>query len=305
MIVEFERLPPIADPRGWPLTGRHSLAALPVAGRPVTAHQIDTATAAGFGVVLTRQPSACWHVYENAWLTPADWRRIADVQRPAHMATTDGDLLAWWGTTDASPDPGAAEALTADPHALLLRYAWDLLTINERLVNALTENDIQGAVADGVTIDGTLIVGKRSRILPGVMVEGCVMVGTDCKIGPNCYLRGATSIGNHCHIGQAVEIKNSLVMDHTHVGHLSYVGDSILADHVNLGAGTITANLRHDGRTHRSLINGHLMETGRRKFGAILGPGVHTGIHTSLYPGRKLGSGASTRPGQIVDRDLD
>ena len=128
--------------------------------------------------------------------------------------------------------------------------------------------------------------------------------GANCKIGPNCYIRGNTSIGDHCHIGQSVEIKNCLILSHTNVGHLSYIGDSVLGEKVNLGAGTTTSNLRHDGKNHRSMVGGVLVDTGRRKFGTIIGDGVHTGINTSIYPGRKLWPHTTTRPGEIVQHDL-
>ena len=134
--------------------------------------------------------------------------------------------------------------------------------------------------------------------------EGDVVIGAGCKVGPNCYIRGATSIGDRCHIGQAVEVKNSVILAGTSVGHLSYVGDSILCDGVNFGAGTIVSNLRHDGKSHRSDVFGVLVDTGRRKFGTVVGAGVHTGINTSVYPGRKLWPRTSTRPGEIVARDL-
>jgi bifunctional UDP-N-acetylglucosamine pyrophosphorylase/glucosamine-1-phosphate N-acetyltransferase len=102
-----------------------------------------------------------------------------------------------------------------------------------------------------------------------------------------------------------VEIKNSLVMRGSSIGHLSYCGDSIVGEGVNFGAGTITANFRHDGGNHRSVVGGELVDTGRRKFGAVLGDHVHTGIHTSIYPGRKLWPKASTRPGDVVRRDIE
>jgi bifunctional UDP-N-acetylglucosamine pyrophosphorylase/glucosamine-1-phosphate N-acetyltransferase len=88
------------------------------------------------------------------------------------------------------------------------------------------------------------------------------------------------------------------------VGHLSYLGDSILGEKVNFGAGTITSNLRHDGGAHHSPIAGLMIDTGRRKLGAIIGDGVHTGIHTSIYPGRKLWPKTVTLPGAIVDKDI-
>jgi len=140
-------------------------------------------------------------------------------------------------------------------------------------------------------------------LLPGVYIEGNATIGKNCKIGPNCYIRGNTHIGNGCHIGQAVEIKNSIILSKVSIGHLSYVGDSIIAEKTNFGAGTTVANLRHDGKNHRSLVNGKSMDTSRRKLGVIVGEEVHTGINTTLYPGRKLWPHTSTLPGEIVKTD--
>lgn len=191
-----------------------------------------------------------------------------------------------------------------DADSIVIKYPWDILAINEQLVGQIRETVIEGTVRDGVHIDGTLIVGKGSVLLPGVYIEGNVIIGENCKIGPNCYIRGNTYIGNKCHIGQAVEIKNSLLMDHVSAGHLSYIGDSVICPDVNLGAGTISSNLRHDGKNHRSTVAGKLIETGRRKFGTIIGDNVHTGIHTSIYPARKIWAGQSTLPGEVVSRDI-
>ena len=136
------------------------------------------------------------------------------------------------------------------------------------------------------------------------MIEGDVVIGAGCKVGPNCYIRGSTSVGDGCHVGQAVELKHAILLGKTNVGHLSYVGDSVLGEKVNFGAGTIVSNLRHDGKAHRTMVAGQLIDTGRRKFGAIIGDGVHTGIHTAIYPGRKIWPGQTTRPAEVVDRDL-
>lgn len=196
--------------------------------------------------------------------------------------------------------PGSdLEAMIAD-----CRFPWDLLAINEHVVGAISEGEILGDVHPSAVIEGNVKLGKGSRILPGVFIEGNVVIGENCKIGPNCYVRGNTSIGNGCHIGQSVEIKNCIILDGTNVGHLSYVGDSILGEKVNFGAGTMVSNLRHDGNNHRSNLGGELVDTGRRKFGVVVGDGVHTGIGTMIYPGRKIWPGMSTRPGEIVDRDL-
>ena len=185
-----------------------------------------------------------------------------------------------------------------------IRYPWDILVLNERLIAELDTPEIAGEVSAAAHVEGVLRLGEGSRILPGVFIEGNAVIGKNCKIGPNCYIRGNTVIGDNCHIGQAVEIKNSVIGFKTAVGHLSYVGDSVLGDRVNFGAGTIIGNLRHDGKNHRSLVDGTLVDTGRRKFGAIVGDNVHTGIHTSIYPGRKLAPGSTTRPGDVVQLDL-
>lgn len=191
-----------------------------------------------------------------------------------------------------------------DPASFRIKYPWDVLKVNEETLAGIEESKFDGQVRERVTIDGTVILGEGSVILPGVYIEGIARIGRNCKIGPNCYLRGNNFIADQCHIGQAVEIKNSILMTHVAAGHLSYIGDSIVCKKVNFGAGTITSNFRHDGKNHRSMVNGSLLDTGRRKFGSIIGENVHTGIHTAIYPGRKIWADLSTRPGDVVQLDL-
>lgn len=232
----------------------------------------------------------------NAFITREDWRAFAAHPNAITLVDSRGEALAW--------RPGEGESLAASPASRIIRFSWDILALNETLVNAVTASRIEGELSAHAHVDGHLVLGRGSRVLPGVYIEGNVIVGENCKVGPNCYLRGATAIGDGCHIGQSVEIKNCLIGSRTNVGHLSYVGDSILGDRVNFGAGTTVSNLRHDGKTHRTLVGGVLVDTGRRKFGTVVGDGVHTGINTSIYPGRKLGADSSTRPAAVVRRDL-
>ena len=185
-----------------------------------------------------------------------------------------------------------------------VRYSWDLIELNSMIVGELTQNKINGTVRERVSIDGFIELGEGSVLLPGVFIEGNAIIGENCKIGPNCYIRGNTTIGNNCHIGQAVEVKNSLFMNNVSAGHLSYIGDSVICDNANLGAGTTTANLRHDGNNHKSMVDDKLIDTGRRKMGVILGDDVHTGINTSFYPGRKIWPHGITGPGDVVKGDI-
>jgi len=235
-------------------------------------------------------------VRENAWVSASDIQRLISADSGILNDST-GQLLARKG-------PPMAALIEASPESFLIKYSWDLLHLNESILASLTESAHQGTVHPAANVDGILITGPGTRILPGVYIEGTVVIGANCKIGPNCYLRGATSIGDDCHIGQSVEIKNSILGNGTSVGHLSYVGDSILGHHVNLGAGTTTSNLRHDNMNHKTQINGILIDTGRRKFGTVIGDNVHTGIHTAIYPGRKLAADTTTLPNQTVDKDI-
>lgn len=239
------------------------------------------------------------HQLENSWITQADWQLLAKSPAPSVLKSTLGITLAWTGDiSEASP------SITASDQSFLIRFPWEFIQINEQLVSAITENNFIGDVSPAAHIDGFVEVGEGSRILPGVVIEGNIIIGKNCKIGPNCYLRGSTTIGDGCHIGQSVEVKNSIIGHGSSVGHLSYVGDSVIGNNANLGAGTITSNLRHDGSNHRSMVDGELTDTGRRKFGCIVGDGVHTGILTAIYPGRKLGPNSSTLPNGTVDADI-
>jgi len=186
---------------------------------------------------------------------------------------------------------------------LPIGFPWSLLEANELFLKKI-KNNRRGFIEKGVTIKGNVIIGKNAQLLAGTYIEGNAVIGENCKLGPNCYIRGSTSIGDNCRIGQGVEIKNSIIGNNTHIAHLSYVGDSVIGENVNFGAGTIIANLRHDNGTIKSTVNGVLVDTGRRKFGSVIGDNVHTGVHTKIYPGRRIFPGKTTLPGEIVKKDI-
>jgi bifunctional UDP-N-acetylglucosamine pyrophosphorylase/glucosamine-1-phosphate N-acetyltransferase len=179
---------------------------------------------------------------------------------------------------------------------------WELLAANEWKIDDL-ERRIDGDVAAGAELRGSVVVETGAKIDSGVVVEGPAIVRSGAEVGPNAYLRGATLVGEDCHVGHGVEIKNSVLMDGADVPHLSYVGDSLLGPGVNLGAGTQVANLRHDGADVRQTVKGDRVTTGRRKYGVVVGPDAKTGINTSLAPGVVLSAGARTAPGESVTRD--
>lgn len=297
-------LDPGAPDTCWPLTATRALLDCWVANRPLREILADRCRKAGLEPAEDAGggEEARLTLAPGAWVSDATLQEAPTAEPGTCWVTTEGVPLAWVGGGVEAPLEPFREV--TDPAGFLVRFPWDLLRLNELLVGGLTEDRIEGRIEANVHWEGHLVLGEGSRLLPGVFIEGNVVIGRHCKVGPNCYLRGNTSIGDHCHIGQAVEIKNSILFPRVSIGHLSYCGDSIVGERVNWGAGTIVANLRHDGKNHRSLVGDTLVDTGRRKFGTVVGDHVHTGIHTSIYPGRKLGPHTSTRPGEVVTKDL-
>jgi bifunctional UDP-N-acetylglucosamine pyrophosphorylase/glucosamine-1-phosphate N-acetyltransferase len=292
-MTTFHLPAPGETPGCHPLTIGRSLADFPLANVPLRRHQLAALIAAGWSEAAG--PEADIQVHPAAWFAPAELATFVADLSYGTMVLADGVTLL--------RRAGGTRELRAT-QSFVIAFSWDLLKANVEAMTARKTYAQESGAHASLYVDGRLQVGKGTKILPGVVIEGDVIIGDHCKVGPNCYIRGSTTIGDKCHVGQAVEIKNSILLPGTNVGHLSYLGDSILGEKVNFGAGTITSNLRHDGGAHRSPVEGRLVDTGRRKLGAIVGDGVHTGIHTSIYPGRKLWPKTSTLPGAIVAKDL-
>lgn len=187
---------------------------------------------------------------------------------------------------------------------LSIGYPWHLLEANSYWLEHFLEARQEGEVSPLAEINGTVHIGKGTVIRPGVVIDGPVYIGENNVLGPNCWIRPYTTIGNNCLIGQGTEIKASVVMDGVFACHRNYIGDSVVGEGCNLGAGTTTANTRHDEGTIKTLVGGALVDTGRVRLGAMLGDGVRTGIHSAIYPGRKLWPGLHTLPGSIIQKDL-
>ena len=180
---------------------------------------------------------------------------------------------------------------------------WDLLDANVWALKRM-EHRVLGTVEQGAHLIGPVSVAESARVRSGVYIEGPVFIDEECDVGPNCYIRSGTSLGRKVRVGNACEIKNSIIMDHTHVGHLSYVGDSILGEHCNFGAGTITANYRLDAGSIKMMVKDQLIDTGRRKLGAVFGDNVKTGIKSLFMPGVKVGANSWVGANFMVERDL-
>ncbi len=180
---------------------------------------------------------------------------------------------------------------------------WDLLDANNWALKRM-DHRVLGTVEQGAHLIGPVTVAESARIRSGAYIEGPAFIDEECDVGPNCFIRPGTSLGKRVRVGNACEIKNSIIMADTHIGHLSYIGDSILGEHCNLGAGTITANYRLDAGAIKMMVKDQLVNTGRRKLGAVLGDNVKTGIKSLFMPGVKVGANSWVGPNFMVERDL-
>ncbi|MEM5831349.1 MAG: sugar phosphate nucleotidyltransferase, partial [Candidatus Aenigmatarchaeota archaeon] len=145
-------------------------------------------------------------------------------------------------------------------------YPWDYLDVNMYVLEKIKFS-----------------VGEGTEIWKSAIIRKPVVIGENCEI-KNAVIEKSI-VGNNCVVGEFSVLKRSILMNNSRVPHLNYVADSIIAENVNLGAGTIIANLRFDERNIKFTINKKRVDSGKRKFGAIIGYNVKTAINVSIYPG--------------------
>ena len=161
-----------------------------------------------------------------------------------------------------------------------------------------------GMVLEGASVimAGSVITGKQIAIGKGVLIETGAMVKSPAILGDytevrqGAYLRGYCLAGQRCVLGHTTEIKHSIFLNDAKAGHFAYVGDSILGQNANLGAGTKLANLKFLAGNVSIFHEEKWIDTGRRKFGAILADGCQTGCNSVTSPGTLMAKEAVLMP---------
>ncbi len=182
-----------------------------------------------------------------------------------------------------------------------ITYPWNYLEANVFMLERMKKMHIHGKIESNVTIKGNVFVGEGTLIKSGTYIEGPAYIGNDCEIGPNAFIRKDTVIMDM--VRTRAEIVDSVLMEGVAAKHNCYIGHSVIGENANIGAGTITADYRHDAKENMTLINGKKVNTYRRKLGSFIGDNVHTGIGTMIYPGRKIWPNLGTLPGEVVLKD--
>lgn len=139
-------------------------------------------------------------------------------------------------------------------------------------------------------------IHKTAKIYPNNYIAGPCIIGAGTEVRPGAFIRGNALVGENCVVGNSVELKNVILFDNVQTPHYNYVGDSILGYRSHMGAGSITSNVKSD----KSLVvvhgQGENVETGLKKFGAMLGDFVEVGCNSVLNPGTVIGRESNVYP---------
>lgn len=158
--------------------------------------------------------------------------------------------------------------------------------------------------AGSVLWDARISLGPGTVVEPGALIQGPTIIGAHTEIRQGAYIRGKCLIGDRCVVGHTTEVKSSILLDGAKAGHFAYIGDSILGNEVNLGAGTKLANLRIKQGTVMVHNGEQKIDSGRRKFGAVLGDRVEIGCNAVTNPGTLLGKDSLVFPTTSVPSGL-
>ena len=145
-------------------------------------------------------------------------------------------------------------------------------------------------------IEDNIWVHKTVKIAPTASLTGPLIVDADTEIRPSAFVRGKAIVGKNCVVGNSTELKNVVLFNTVQVPHYNYVGDSVLGYKAHMGAGSITSNVKSDKKLVVVKSPEGQIETGIKKFGAMLGDEVEVGCGTVLNPGSVVGSHSNIYP---------
>ena len=163
-----------------------------------------------------------------------------------------------------------------------------ILNLGPTLGEAYTE------VAPAVWVHNTAVVA------PTAYLGAPCIIGAGTEVRHCAYIRGSALVGENCVVGNSVELKNVILFDNVQVPHYNYVGDSILGYKSHMGAGAVTSNVKSDKTLVTVRSGDERIETGLKKFGALLGDHVEVGCNSVLNPGTVIGRHSNVYPTSCV-----
>ncbi len=139
-------------------------------------------------------------------------------------------------------------------------------------------------------------IAKTAKVADSASITGPCIIGENTEVRHCAFIRGNALIGKNCVVGNSTELKNVILFDCVQVPHYNYIGDSILGFKAHTGAGAITSNVKSDKSLVTVKYGNEKIETGLKKFGAMLGDFVEVGCGTVMNPGTVIGKNTSVYP---------
>ena len=139
-------------------------------------------------------------------------------------------------------------------------------------------------------------VAKSAKVAPTAFINGPAIIGKDAEVRHCAFIRGNAIVGEGAVVGNSTELKNVILFNKVQVPHYNYVGDSVLGYKSHRGAGSITSNVKSDKKLVVVKAGDEKIETGMKKFGAMLGDEVEVGCGSVLNPGTVVGNHSNIYP---------
>ncbi len=185
---------------------------------------------------------------------------------------------------------------------------WEVLgdPLKEYIMSHLKPG-LHGKIMDGAFLDdeSTIYIGEGTIVEPGAYIKGPTIIGRNTQVRQGAYIRGNVIVGDKCVVGHTTEVKGAVMLNGSQAGHFAYIGDSILGNNVNLGAGTKLANLKMIEGSVKVRFHGDKIDTGLRKFGAIIGDHCELGCNSVTSPGTIFGKNCIVYPCATVSGVFD
>ena len=139
-------------------------------------------------------------------------------------------------------------------------------------------------------------IAKSAKVAPTAYINGPAIIGDNAEVRHCAFIRGNAIVGNNAVVGNSTELKNVILFNNVQVPHYNYVGDSILGYKAHMGAGSITSNVKSDKKLVVIKNGDEMIETGRKKVGAMIGDNVEVGCGSVLNPGTVIGRDSNIYP---------